>query len=76
MPANLITFAHFSVASAMIFSNSAGVPPANHRAAQLFDPGLDLGIGEAGVELLVQQIDDCGRGGLGAAPMPAKPVAS
>ena len=34
MPANLITFAHFSVASEMIVPNSAGEPP-NHCAAQL-----------------------------------------
>src|SRR6202008_2499314 len=35
---------------------------AEHRAAELDDPGFDPGIGEAGVELLVQQLDDVGRG--------------
>ena len=33
-----------------------------HCAAQFDDPGFDLGISEAGIELLVQQIDDFGRG--------------
>jgi hypothetical protein len=59
MPANLITFAHFSTAADRIVANSAGEP--GHRAAQLFDPLPDLGVGEAGIELLVQEIDDVGR---------------
>src|SRR5690349_18095859 len=32
-----------------------------HCAAELDDPGFDLGIGEAGIELLVQETDDFGR---------------
>src|SRR6187455_88125 len=35
-----------------------------HRAPQLFDSALDPGIGEGAIELLVQQIDDVGRGAL------------
>ena len=38
-----------------------------HRAAQLDDPGLDLVVGKAGVEFLVQQGDDFCRGVLGRA---------
>src|ERR1700742_204575 len=38
-----------------------------HRAAQFFDALPDLGILEAGVELLVEQLDDVGRRGLGYA---------
>src|ERR1700694_2410604 len=38
-----------------------------HCAAQLDDPGFDFGISEAGIELLVQHIDDFGRGGPGGA---------
>ena len=73
MPANLITLAHFSVASEM----SARIPRASRQARcrQLDDPGFDFAVGEAGVELLVQQFDDVGRVFLGA-PMPAKPLAS
>src|SRR5215472_2821534 len=58
-PANLITFAHFSVYSAMNVANSAGelantVPPKSAI--------LHSGIGEAGVDLLVELVDDlCGR---------------
>src|SRR5206468_1768282 len=33
-----------------------------HRAAELDDPGLDPAVGEPGIELLVQQIDDFGWG--------------
>ena len=46
-----------------------------HCTAQLDDPGFDFAIGEAGIELFIQQIDDFGRGALGA-PIPAKPNGS
>src|SRR6478736_6316760 len=39
----------------------------DHHSAELLEPGLDLRIGEAGIELLVQAIDDVGRGVLGYA---------
>jgi hypothetical protein len=63
MPANLITFAHFSVASAMSVPSSAG-EPCRHCATQLVDSDFDLGIDEGAMELHVQQINDVGRGAL------------
>ena len=66
MFANLITLAHFSVSSAMSLPNSAG-EPAKHRAAQVGKPRLHLGIGEAGVDLLVELVDDFGGRVLGRA---------
>src|SRR4051794_36830537 len=40
---------------------------AKHGAAELDDPGSDLGIGEPGIELLVQQLDDVSRSAPGHA---------
>ena len=50
----------------MIVPNSAA-RASQHGAAQLDDPGFDLGIGEAGIELPVQHGDDVGRGVFGRA---------
>ena len=46
MPANLTTLPHFSVSSAMSLPKSAG-EPGKHRAAQIGEPRLHLGIGES-----------------------------
>ena len=59
MPANLTTLPHFSVSSAMSLPKSAG-EPGKHRAAQVGEPRLDLGIGEGRVDLLVELVDDLG----------------
>jgi len=50
MPARLIGLAH-SVSSAMSMLNLAG-EPCGPRAAQIVNPRLDLGIGEASIGLL------------------------
>ena len=44
-----------------------------HRATQVGKPRLDLGIGEAGVDLLVELVDNLGGRALGRAD--AEPVA-
>ena len=59
MPATLTTLPHFSVSSAMSLPKSAGEPAS--PAAQLGQPRLHLGIGEANVDLPVEFVDDLGR---------------
>ena len=66
MLAARITLAHFSVSSAMSLPKSAG-EPGKHRAAEVGKPRLHLGIGEAGVDLLVELVDDLSRRVLGRA---------
>src|SRR6516225_6037314 len=58
MFANLITLAHFSVSSAISLPKSTGEPESGV-------PRLERGIGEAGVDLLVELVDDLGRGLIG-----------
>ena len=53
--------AHFSVSSAMSLPKSAG-EPAKHDAAQVGESRLHLGIGESGINLLVELVDDLGGG--------------
>src|SRR5215475_181772 len=65
-PENFTTFAHFSVSSAMNLPNSAGVigigtPPRPASRA------LIVGSGEAGVNCLVELVDDLGRRAGGSA---------
>ena len=66
MSANRITLPHFSVSSAMSLPKSAG-EPASTAAAQVGKPRLHLGIGEAGIDLLVEPVDDFGGRVLGCA---------
>ncbi len=67
MLAARITLAHFSVSSTMSFSNSAGdigagtLPRSARRAL------IDLGVGEGGVDFLVEPVDDFGSRSLGRA---------
>ena len=74
MPANLITFAHFSVASEMTVPNSAGVPPSS-GAAQLYDPCLTLASATPALSSLFNRLMMSAGVPLGT-PMPAKPLAS
>ena len=66
MLAARITLAHFSVSSAMSFPNSAG-EPASTVLPKVGKPRLHLGIGEGGIDLLVELVDDLGRRVLGRA---------
>ena len=59
MLAARITLPHFSVSSAINLPKSAG-EPVSDRAAQVGKPRLHLGIGEAGIDLLVELVDDLG----------------
>jgi len=74
MPVNLITFAHFSVSSAMSLPKYAG-RARQHRAAQVDKPCLQLRVGETCVNLLVEPVDDLGGRALGA-PTPYHWLAS
>ena len=74
MLAARITLPHFSVSSAMSVPNSAG-EPRKRRAAQVGKPRLQLGIGETGIDLLIELVDDLGRRVLGA-PTPNQLLAS
>ena len=65
-PETLTTLAHFSVSSAISLPKSAG-GAGQRRAAHVGQPRLDLRIGEAGIDLLVEPIDDLGRRVLGRA---------
>jgi hypothetical protein len=56
MPANLITLAHFSVSSACKLQGGTR----KHGDTDVGKPGLNVAIGQAGVDLVVQLIDDCG----------------
>ena len=56
MLAARITLPHFSVSSAMSLPKSAGEPGSAYRPVG--KPRPDLGIGEAGIDLLVELIDD------------------
>ena len=60
------TLAHFSVSSAMSLPKSAG-DTGKRRAAQVGKPRLDLGIGEARIDLFVELVDDLGGRVLGRA---------
>jgi Lhr-like helicase len=60
MPADLITLAHFSVSAATKLPKSEG-EARNHCTAQVGEPCLKLGIGEGGVDLVVELVDDLGR---------------
>jgi hypothetical protein len=51
-----ITLPHFSVSSAMSLPKS-GRRAREHRPAQVSNPRLDLGIGESGIDLLVELVD-------------------
>ena len=75
MPANLITLAHFSVSSAMSLPKSADVDRHRH-SAQVGKPRLHLGIGETGIDLLVELVDDLGGRVLGRADARATQLAS
>ena len=66
MPAARITLPHFSVSSAMSLPKSAG-EPRKHRAAEVGEPRLHLGIGEGRVDLVVELVDDFGGRVLGRA---------
>ena len=57
MPADLITSSHFLVSSAINRSNCVG-EPRKHHAAEVRKPCLELRIGEAGINLLVEAGDD------------------
>src|SRR5215813_4320323 len=73
-PANLITFAHFSVASATIFPNSAGVPPVTVPPSSSIRPLILLSARPAFSSLFSISMMSAGVP-LGT-PMPAKPLAS
>ena len=66
MLAALITLPHFSVSSAMSLPKSAG-EPASTVPPRSASRALHLGVGEAGVDLLVELVDDLGRRVLGRA---------
>ena len=57
MPANLITFPHFSVSSAISLPNSAG-EPGSTVAPKSAKRAFDHGVGEARVRFTVEHIDD------------------
>ena len=59
-PANFTTLAHFSVSSAISFPKSAG-EPGSDRATLVDEPRPDHGIGEPGVDLAVEPVDDSER---------------
>ena len=66
IPANVTTLAHFSVSVATKLPKSEGepaitVPPRSANRA------LSLGIGEGGVDLVVELVDDLGRRAGGSA---------
>ena len=54
-----MTFHHFSVSSAMSLAKVGG-REREHVATQVGKPRLDLGIGKARVDLLVELVDDLG----------------
>src|SRR5215831_3021354 len=58
-----MTLPHFSVSSAMSLPKSGG-RQRECVAAQVGKPRLELGIGKASVDLLVELLDDLGRRGL------------
>ena len=74
MLAARITLAHFSVSSAMSLPKSAG-EPIKHRAAQVGKPCLDLGVGEARVDLLLS-LSTISAGVFLGAPTPNQALAS
>ena len=74
MLAARITLAHFSVSSAMKLAEVGG-RARKHGAAQIGKPRLNLGIGEGGVDLVVELVDDLGRRALGT-PTPYQLLAS
>ena len=47
----------------------------NRNSSQVGEPNFHLGIGESGVDLLIELVDDLGRRALGA-PIPYHPLAS
>ena len=60
MPANLMTLPHLSVSSAMKLPKWAA-EPVSAVASKRGEPGPELGVGECGVDLPVQGLDDVGR---------------
>src|SRR5262249_53058839 len=47
-----------------------------YRSAQIGEPRLDLGVGESRIDLIVELVDDLGRGVSGGAPRPNRVLAS
>ena len=74
MPADLITFAHFSVASARIAPNSAGVPPSTVPPSSTMRV-LILSLASPAFSSLFNRVMISTGVPLGT-PMPAKPLAS
>ena len=74
MPANLITFAHFSVASDSSFPKSAGVPPSGVPPSSTIR-ALILLSATAALSSRFNRAMSSGGVFLGA-PMPANPLAS
>src|SRR5262245_18033259 len=74
MPANLITFAHFSVASAMIVANSAGEPPSTVPPSSTIRVLILASARPALISLFNRLTISAGV--LLGTPMPAKPLAS
>jgi hypothetical protein len=58
-PANLITLAHFSVSSAMNLPKSTG-EPAGAMPPKVCQARLQFEIDEAGIDLLIELVDDLG----------------
>src|SRR5262249_26330385 len=72
-PDNFTTLPHFSVSSTMSLPKSLG-EPRQRDAAEIDNPRLHLGVGDAGIDLLVELVDDLDRRVPGCAD--AKPAAS
>ena len=74
MPANLFTWSHFSVSSTIQLAE-LGRRSRQRRAAEVGEPRPHLGVGEAGIDLLIEVVDHL-NGRIPDAPMPYHKLAS